>query len=171
MNNTNKSLIFWGTRGSIPSFHATKAKYGVNTSCISIELNDDTLLIIDAGSGLHECGKAIFEKYKKIYMLLSHPHWDHIIGLPFFQPFSSNFSNSYIYTPHHVSPQNIFNTLFNGINFPITTADILYPPIILDSLEIPQTPITFLKTITLVRHIHLDLMLIISLFAIVQIMS
>jgi phosphoribosyl 1,2-cyclic phosphodiesterase len=77
---------FWGVRGSVPSPGFHTARYGGNTSCISIRLEEGRLLILDAGTGIRELGKALCSLPDEIYILLSHVHWDHIQGFPFFGP-------------------------------------------------------------------------------------
>jgi len=98
-------IKFWGVRGSIPSPGRkgfSTAKYGGNTPCVELRMQDNTILVIDAGSGLRLMGNELagldFEGKKKINstefgtgkgeinVLFSHYHWDHIQGLPFFKP-------------------------------------------------------------------------------------
>ena len=85
----NLSVRFWGVRGSIPSPLPEQMRYGGNTSCVEIRHNDQ-LLILDAGSGLRLLGRDLQNRSgaEKIEgtLLLSHAHWDHIQGLPFFMP-------------------------------------------------------------------------------------
>ena len=80
---------FWGTRGSIPTPGPSTSRYGGNTSCVEIRV-DDTLLICDGGTGLRELGMDLMRRAqgKPIvgHLLFSHPHWDHIQGFPFFTP-------------------------------------------------------------------------------------
>jgi len=81
-------LRFWGTRGSIPSPGPDTVKYGGNTTCVELRLDDGTLIIFDAGTGIRELGSAILktEQRHDINLFLSHSHWDHIQGFPFFSP-------------------------------------------------------------------------------------
>ncbi len=82
----NFRIKFWGTRGSIPSPGPGTLKYGGNTSCVEIRCGDE-LLIIDAGTGIRDLGtKLMKEMPVKASILFSHMHWDHIQGMPFFQP-------------------------------------------------------------------------------------
>lgn len=79
---------FWGVRGSIPTPGVKYVKYGGNTSCVEILLPNDMLFIFDAGTGIRELGNSLLKngKKQKVYIFLSHFHWDHIQGLPFFVP-------------------------------------------------------------------------------------
>jgi phosphoribosyl 1,2-cyclic phosphodiesterase len=85
-------LTFWGTRGSIPTPGPQTMRYGGNTACISITGSDGRLLILDAGSGLRPLGHELMSARGRTLaadILLSHTHWDHIQGLPFFKPLSA----------------------------------------------------------------------------------
>jgi phosphoribosyl 1,2-cyclic phosphodiesterase len=79
---------FWGTRGSIPAPGIHTLEFGGNTSCVEVLLNSGQRLIIDGGTGLRLLGKHLMEDASpvKIYLLLSHGHWDHLLGIPFFVP-------------------------------------------------------------------------------------
>jgi phosphoribosyl 1,2-cyclic phosphodiesterase len=84
-------VTFWGTRGSISTPGSSTEKYGGNTSCISIQ-HAETQIILDAGTGIRNLGIELFQEWEresipmKLHLLLSHTHWDHIQGLPFFAP-------------------------------------------------------------------------------------
>jgi phosphoribosyl 1,2-cyclic phosphodiesterase/CheY-like chemotaxis protein len=82
-------LKFWGVRGSTPAPGPSTVEYGGNTSCIEIRAKGE-LIILDAGTGLRLLGKQLAEEFKEqplnMTLLLTHTHWDHIQGLPFFQP-------------------------------------------------------------------------------------
>ena len=79
---------FWGTRGSIPTPGPRTIKYGGNTSCVSVAFDEKKRIIFDAGSGIRELGNHLVKNYPKIesHIFLTHFHWDHIQGLPFFAP-------------------------------------------------------------------------------------
>lgn len=85
-------IRFWGVRGSIPCPGPNTVKYGGNTSCIEIWFEDiGRLIIIDAGSGIRELGNDIMTRELvkqgiQTEILLTHTHWDHIMGFPFFTP-------------------------------------------------------------------------------------
>jgi phosphoribosyl 1,2-cyclic phosphodiesterase len=81
-------LRIWGCRGSLPVPGQTTLKYGGNTTCLELRLDDGTVIVIDAGSGIRNLGKKLIgEKgLRDIYLLLTHSHWDHLMGFPFFAP-------------------------------------------------------------------------------------
>ncbi|MGE4061759.1 MAG: MBL fold metallo-hydrolase [Rhodospirillaceae bacterium] len=80
------NVKFWGVRGSFPCASQEYVVYGGNTSCVEIAW-DDTSLILDAGTGIRFCGNDLARRQRKsAVVLLSHCHWDHIIGLSFFAP-------------------------------------------------------------------------------------
>jgi phosphoribosyl 1,2-cyclic phosphodiesterase/FixJ family two-component response regulator len=80
---------FWGTRGSLAKPGPSTVRYGGNTSCVQLVSSKGTLLVIDCGTGGHELGAHLAREGKPIrgHMLISHTHWDHIQGIPFFVPF------------------------------------------------------------------------------------
>ena len=79
-------IKIWGCRGSIPSPGPEKNIYGGNTSCVQI-IHDSTCIILDGGSGIRNVGTILRPEIKEINLLLTHLHFDHIVGLGFFQPF------------------------------------------------------------------------------------
>ncbi|MDN3513948.1 MAG: MBL fold metallo-hydrolase [Candidatus Brocadia sp.] len=85
---TGIKVKFWGVRGSIPTPGVKYIKYGGNTPCVEVQLPNNQLFIFDAGTGIRELGNILCkgEGKSKIHIFLSHFHWDHIQGLPFFMP-------------------------------------------------------------------------------------
>lgn len=81
------AVTFWGVRGSIPVPGPDTVIYGGNTACISLKL-DRQYLILDAGSGIRRFGQSLLTRGKvtgnQIAVFISHTHWDHIQGIPFF---------------------------------------------------------------------------------------
>src|SRR5204862_1589695 len=86
------TVIFWGTRGSIPTPGAATARYGGNTPCVAVEGAGGQLVVLDAGTGIRALGLELVARQNgaaRVEILLSHAHWDHIQGLPHFKPFFS----------------------------------------------------------------------------------
>ncbi len=79
-------ISFYGVRGSIAAPGASTIKYGGNTSCMHVRLNSGENLIFDAGTGIRRLGIDMLRHSEPILLLLSHSHWDHIQGYPFFRP-------------------------------------------------------------------------------------
>lgn len=81
---------FWGTRGSMAKPGPDTIRYGGNTSCVQVTSDAGTLLVIDCGTGAHGLGQMLMKEGPKPtrgHVLISHTHWDHIQGIPFFTPF------------------------------------------------------------------------------------
>lgn len=88
MNNHPLNYIrFWGVRGSYPAPFGSHLRVGGNTSCVELRA-DNHLLICDGGSGIIPLGNSLMaqQEIKKVMIVLTHYHWDHISGLPFFVP-------------------------------------------------------------------------------------
>jgi phosphoribosyl 1,2-cyclic phosphodiesterase len=83
-------LRFWGTRGSIPSPGPDTVRYGGNTPCVEVRTDTDWLIILDAGTGIRELGRSLISRANgqpiAADIFLTHAHWDHIQGIPFFAP-------------------------------------------------------------------------------------
>ncbi len=83
-------VVFYGTRGSTPVAEPDFVRFGGNTSCILVTFKNGRMTIFDAGTGIrklgHDFAARSIEQYDNIFVGLSHTHWDHIQGFPFFQP-------------------------------------------------------------------------------------
>lgn len=82
-------VTFWGTRGSIATPGAGTTKYGGNTSCVELRCGTD-IFIFDAGTGVRPLGLKLIKEFMDrpltLHLFISHTHWDHIQGYPFFRP-------------------------------------------------------------------------------------
>ncbi|MFU8768328.1 MAG: MBL fold metallo-hydrolase [Desulfotignum sp.] len=77
----------WGSRGSIPVSGRQYVTYGGDTTCLEITAGSGETVIVDAGTGIRRLGRQLLEKdVSCYYLLLTHCHWDHLLGLPFFSP-------------------------------------------------------------------------------------
>jgi phosphoribosyl 1,2-cyclic phosphodiesterase len=81
-------LKIWGCRGSIPTPGKDTVRYGGNTPCVELKLDDNNLIILDSGTGIRNLGNYLMRKGESIraHIMITHPHWDHIQGFPFFKP-------------------------------------------------------------------------------------
>jgi len=100
-------LKFWGVRGSIPVPGKETLCFGGNTSCVEVRTNKDTLIILDCGTGFRLLGADLMKRgdpsQLKGYIFITHAHWDHIQGIPFFAPFFTPGTHWNIYGPKGVS--------------------------------------------------------------------
>jgi phosphoribosyl 1,2-cyclic phosphodiesterase len=94
-------IRFWGTRGSIATPGPNTSRYGGNTSCIEVRSAQGTLVVIDCGTG----GRSLAQKLmpddggRRGSILISHTHWDHIQGIPFFDPLYVPGNEWHVYGP------------------------------------------------------------------------
>lgn len=146
-------IRFWGTRGSSPTslgadavasklrraiealkaganaaaadlpFHL-RGTYGGNTSCLGVDAQGGASLILDAGSGLRELGRVLMAHPPRTHhLLLSHTHWDHVMGLPFLAPMFENGHRLVVYGCHS-SLEDRIALLFQPNHFPVRFAQI-----------------------------------------------
>jgi phosphoribosyl 1,2-cyclic phosphodiesterase len=101
-------LTFWGVRGSIPTPVPENLGFGGNTACIAIRFSGHPALIFDAGSGIRALGNTLQEE-KTLHVFLTHFHWDHIQGIPFFAPLYRQGCNTTVHSS--VSPIDLERTL------------------------------------------------------------
>lgn len=92
---------FWGTRGSIATPGPATLRYGGNTSCVEVRTDGGALILIDCGTGAHPLGQMLMQEMASCngHILISHTHWDHIQGLPFFAPLFAAGNEWHIYGP------------------------------------------------------------------------
>lgn len=120
-------IKFWGVRGSIPSPGPKTVYYGGNTPCVEIQFPGKPRFILDAGTGIRELGKQLQKSSEpvKAYIFISHFHWDHIQGLPFFKP-AFNPNNQFIIygcDEPNVDLSQIISMQMNPTYFPLAIED------------------------------------------------
>ena len=120
---------FWGVRGSLPIATRNSEKFGGNTSCVELRGHQGEIAIFDAGSGIRQLGECLMKEARgnplSIHLFLSHFHWDHIQGLPFFAPLYDPANSITICSSHHCAP--LRSTLLGLMSAP-------YFPVAFDSL-------------------------------------
>jgi phosphoribosyl 1,2-cyclic phosphodiesterase len=117
----------WGSRGSIAVSGKEFVKYGGDTTCLEVIPSSGEVLIIDAGTGIRGLGnKLVKEKKLNINLLLTHAHWDHLSGFPFFTPIYHKESVIRVYGPQptQVSLKKIVSKTMTSPYFPIEFEDI-----------------------------------------------
>ncbi len=119
-------LKFWGTRGSNPVSGPEYVRFGGNTCCLEIRHGDD-LVIVDAGSGIRGLGQVLRDHPKKeFHILLSHTHWDHLLGFPFFYPIYQSDREINIWAPvgFEKNTKELFTDMLAYAYFPVGLEDI-----------------------------------------------
>jgi CheY-like chemotaxis protein/phosphoribosyl 1,2-cyclic phosphodiesterase len=122
-------IRFWGTRGSIAKPGPSTVRYGGNTSCVEVRAADGTLIVLDCGTGAHALGQALQASARgpvRGHLLISHTHWDHIQGFPFFAPLFVPGNEWDIYAPRGLG-RRLEETLAGQMEY-------AYFPVTLDAL-------------------------------------
>ncbi|MBK6575048.1 MAG: MBL fold metallo-hydrolase [Sandaracinaceae bacterium] len=119
------SVTFWGVRGSLAAPGEATRRIGGNTSCVELR-SGATSLIFDAGTGLRACGEALVrEPARDLHLLLSHLHWDHIQGFPFFVPAYVPGTQLVVHGPcAQDTLRETLETQMRAPNFPVRFADL-----------------------------------------------
>ncbi|MBM3262382.1 MAG: MBL fold metallo-hydrolase [candidate division Zixibacteria bacterium] len=132
-------VTFWGVRGSIPTPGPATCRYGGNTPCVTVE-DGNTLIVIDCGSGIRVLGNSLLQRFNgnpvHAHILISHTHWDHIQGFPFFIP-------AFI-------PSNTF-TIYGGEGVNHQIEDTLA-----GQMESPYFPVTLKEMAATLQFRHID---------------
>ena len=116
-------IKFWGVRGSIPTPGPQTNRYGGNTPCLELNYDGDNFFILDAGSGIRALGLHLMSLGKpvKSHVFISHMHWDHIQGIPFFVPAFIP-GNEFVFHGAQEADMNLEDILadqMNPVNFPV----------------------------------------------------
>ena len=102
------------------------SRYGGNTSCVEVRLTDGSTLALDAGTGLRELGKVLVNEGRSspVHLFLSHTHWDHVMGLPFFAPLYDKSNRLLVYPLANEAQERFQRNIFDDIHFPVSVNDI-----------------------------------------------
>ncbi|MBI3979668.1 MAG: response regulator [Chloroflexi bacterium] len=122
-------IRFWGTRGSIAKPGPTTLRYGGNTSCVEVRTAEGTIFVVDCGTGAHGLGQALLAsgiRPLRGHLLISHTHWDHIQGFPFFTPLFIRGNEWDVYAPRGLN-QRLEEVLAGQMEY-------TYFPVTLDQL-------------------------------------
>jgi phosphoribosyl 1,2-cyclic phosphodiesterase/CheY-like chemotaxis protein len=121
---------FWGTRGSIATPGPHTLRYGGNTSCVEVR-SGQTILLFDCGTGVREAGLNLIREFQKqpiqVHLFVSHSHWDHIQGFPFFGPayIPGNHVSIYSLRGTDKSLEKVFTGQMDSTYFPVDLSDMM----------------------------------------------
>jgi phosphoribosyl 1,2-cyclic phosphodiesterase len=120
-------LTVWGARGSIPVSGPEYDRYGGDTTCVCLETDAGETIILDAGTGLRPLGNQLLNDEKETFhFLLSHAHWDHLLGFPFFKPLYRDGVTIHIHgcTYAQQSIKTFLSEVMQPPFFPVTLDDV-----------------------------------------------
>lgn len=130
MGDTRVSVTFYGVRGSTPCHGPDTVKYGGNTSCVAIQSDGNRPLLLDMGTGLRYFGldhQQTHDEPLDAVALVTHLHWDHIQGLPFFGPILREGAHLEIYGPRQDDDRSFVSAIsqaFSQPTFPVGLHDL-----------------------------------------------
>jgi phosphoribosyl 1,2-cyclic phosphodiesterase len=128
----------WGARGSVPSPGPETVRYGGNTSCVQVTLEDGSILVLDAGTGIRNLGMALTGEAPRFHILLTHLHLDHIQGLMFFAPAFRPQSEIVIWGP--AAPQtSLEDRIARYISAPLSPVEVRELPSSVSFRDCPET--------------------------------
>lgn len=116
---------FWGTRGSLAKPGVHTLRYGGNTACVEVRSARGTLIVLDCGTGVHDLGRKLVAESEGAIrgaLLISHLHWDHIQGFPFFAPLFGRENEWDIYAPRGLN-QSLRDALAGQMEYPYFPVD------------------------------------------------
>jgi len=119
------AIHYYGVRGTLPVPGERSLRYGGNTSCVTVAIQGEPLLIFDAGTGIKELSNSLrSQKVSRLTarILISHPHWDHINALPFFAPLYVQGNEFEICGARHgdLGMEALIGAQMGGVHFPVT---------------------------------------------------
>lgn len=117
----------WGSRGSIPVSGKEYIKYGGDTTCLEIRTKSDDIIIVDAGTGIRRLGNHLIKEGRYQYhFLITHGHWDHLMGFPFFKPLFLEHPEIRMHRGafHKKFMESMFSRVMAPPNFPVRFSDL-----------------------------------------------
>ena len=129
-NSVTKLAFCWGVRGSIPTPDRNAWRYGGNTACVEVTTPGGTRIILDCGTGLRYLGNywghVLGTQPLETYILVTHYHWDHIQGIPFFHPFfePQNQFHFYSFQSEHLGPGTLQRVIEGQLANPYFPVDV-----------------------------------------------
>ena len=123
---------FWGVRGSVPWSSPEAVRVGCNTACLEVRDEDtNDVLVLDAGTGIVGLGRALAAEGRRVSLVLTHYHWDHVQGLPFFAPLFRREGGVSIWAPAlDGGGRAALERLFSAPHFPFSFDRLAAPPAI-----------------------------------------
>jgi phosphoribosyl 1,2-cyclic phosphodiesterase len=131
-------LKIWGARGSVPAPGPETTRYGGNTACVEVTLDDGTELVLDAGTGIRSLGLGLAPEKREIDILLTHLHLDHIQGLMFFAPLFRSTSEVRIWGPES-SEASLQDRIARYISAPLSPVEVRELPCEVSFEEAPHS--------------------------------
>lgn len=146
-------IKFWGVRGSVPVPGPDTAIFGGNTSCVEVRAGD-TLIIIDAGTGIRGLGNSLIHSSEPVraHLLITHTHWDHLCGFPFFSPMYDPRTRLWLHGKGHFGStlEEIVSNQMKYSYFPVRAsllpASIEYDEVERDSFTVDSVSVTVMST-------------------------
>jgi phosphoribosyl 1,2-cyclic phosphodiesterase len=129
----------WGVRGSVPVPGAATQRFGGNTSCVQVTASDGSEFVLDAGTGIRELGAVLEGRCRKLHVLLTHLHLDHIQGLMFFGPFFDPQADITIWGPP-AGGRMLRKRLARYISNPLSPIEISELPARVSFRDVPAEP-------------------------------
>ncbi len=137
-------LKFWGVRGSIPTPERRNSHYGGNTSCLELRLENGTLIILDCGSGIRALGKSLAREFGERpiqgLIFLTHFHWDHIQGIPFFLPLYRK-GNMFLFHSVEGKGREMTQAIEGQMSYPYFPVDLSVMAAVRNFYDVGTTPI------------------------------
>jgi len=149
-------ITLWGTRGSLASPGPDTVRFSGNTSCIAVEGSEKSLLVLDARTGIRKLGLSLPTNLKRVDILLTHLHMDHLQGLPFFAPLRRPGVEVHIWGPASTTLR-LSSRVLRCLSPPLFPVSLRELPSILYFHELPSALVEigeFIVTTQLVIHLN-----------------